>query len=170
MFPPFHFQYLRSGAPLEVFFFEDEDSLDDVQCKLFLGDGVSIQPTIDSTEFYFFDKLLLFHCTLISILPSNRSVTFFTQVCNKDFNIPSYNYDEGDCCAATCDKAQCGVGTMNKAFNTDISGDGFPMCEGKNWLYIIKINCRTKYVILYRKEKNSSICFFYPTSYLFILP
>jgi hypothetical protein len=29
---------------------------------------------------------------------------------------------------------------MKKAFNTDINGDGYPTCEGKNYLYIIKTN------------------------------
>ena len=27
---------------------------------------------------------------------------------------------------------------MKMAFDTDINGDGYPTCEGKNYLYIIK--------------------------------
>jgi hypothetical protein len=82
--------YSPSGTPLELFFFENEDGLDDVMCGSFLGDGI----------------------------------------CNRDFNTAEYEYDQGDCCAATCKYASCGLGTMSTIFGTDDTiGDGFPECE-----------------------------------------
>ena len=50
-------------------------------------------------------------------------------ICNSDFNQPEYGYDEGDCCAATCNAAHCGIGTMRTSFGINItSGDGYPHC------------------------------------------
>jgi len=82
--------YSSSGTPLELYFFDNEDSLDDPQCGSFLGDGK----------------------------------------CNDIFNIPAYEYDQGDCCAASCVGQDCGIETMKKVFNTTItSGSGYPSCE-----------------------------------------
>jgi hypothetical protein len=39
----FYFQYSRTGTPLEMYFFADEESLDVEECSSFLGDGVSTQ-------------------------------------------------------------------------------------------------------------------------------
>ena len=73
-----------------MYFFDDENSLDDEQCSSFLGDGI----------------------------------------CNLAFNIPDYEYDQGDCCAAICDDLHCGVGTMTEVFDTKVnSGNGFPYCK-----------------------------------------
>ena len=41
----FRFQYSRTGTPLDMYFFDDEGSLDAEQCSTFLGDGVSMQST-----------------------------------------------------------------------------------------------------------------------------
>jgi len=82
--------FSKSGTPLEVYFFEEEDTLDDKQCSAFLGDGI----------------------------------------CNTNFNVDDYNYDSGDCCAATCDELKCGTGTMKKAFDTDVANAyGYPECK-----------------------------------------
>mmetsp|Transcript_5067 Transcript_5067/g.9753 ORF Transcript_5067/g.9753 Transcript_5067/m.9753 type:complete len:901 (-) Transcript_5067:222-2924(-) len=79
-----------SGTPLELYFFQDEDILNEEQCDSFLGDGI----------------------------------------CNTNLNTPDYDFDSGDCCAVTCDEADCGLSTMKKAFDTDIgSGDGYPNCK-----------------------------------------
>ena len=58
-------------------------------------------------------------------------------ICNDDFNIPDYEFDQGDCCAATCNDLICGVGTMKEVFDTDvISGDGYPNCRNPDMVPI----------------------------------
>ena len=58
-------------------------------------------------------------------------------ICNEDFNILDYEFDQGDCCAATCDDLICGVGTMTEVFGTDvISGDGYPNCRNPDMVPI----------------------------------
>ena len=58
-------------------------------------------------------------------------------ICNDDFNVPDYEFDRGDCCAATCDDLICGVGTMKKVFDTDvISGDGYSNCRNPDMVPI----------------------------------
>jgi len=50
--------------------------------------------------------------------------------CNPFFNVPEYDFDQGDCCAETCNYLHCGTGTLNRAFNTPIlTGDGYPYCQ-----------------------------------------
>mmetsp|Transcript_63806 Transcript_63806/g.71312 ORF Transcript_63806/g.71312 Transcript_63806/m.71312 type:complete len:1086 (-) Transcript_63806:338-3595(-) len=51
-------------------------------------------------------------------------------VCNDLFNIPSYLFDEGDCCSSTCDGSfSCGIGEVTNAFETIVTGgDGYPTC------------------------------------------
>jgi hypothetical protein len=49
--------------------------------------------------------------------------------CDPDFNTFDYQYDGGDCCAATCSGSNCGIGFIKNPFGTnDTSGDGFPNC------------------------------------------
>ncbi len=51
-------------------------------------------------------------------------------ICNSYFNIAEFDYDEGDCCVASCTDAFCGVGTLTEAFGTkNISGSGYPSCK-----------------------------------------
>eukprot|EP00526_Cylindrotheca_closterium_P003145 CAMPEP_0113652330 /NCGR_PEP_ID=MMETSP0017_2-20120614/27944_1 /TAXON_ID=2856 /ORGANISM="Cylindrotheca closterium" /LENGTH=1480 /DNA_ID=CAMNT_0000565161 /DNA_START=102 /DNA_END=4541 /DNA_ORIENTATION=- /assembly_acc=CAM_ASM_000147 len=52
-------------------------------------------------------------------------------VCNPFFNTAPDEYDGGDCCVATCSKANCGVGEMNFAFGQSLqrNGTGFPNCN-----------------------------------------
>lgn len=90
--------YSPSGTPLELYFFEDEDSLNAEVCASFLGDGI----------------------------------------CNKIFNTAEYDFDQGDCCAATCDHAQCGMGTLTESFGTNLTkvGDGYPKCDDPEMKYI----------------------------------
>jgi hypothetical protein len=52
--------------------------------------------------------------------------------CDLVFNTFDYQYDGGDCCAATCSESNCGIGSLKNAFgsnNNNISGDGFPNCR-----------------------------------------
>jgi len=51
--------------------------------------------------------------------------------CNPFFNTAPDRYDGGDCCVATCSKANCGVGGMDFAFDQSLSrnGTGFPYCK-----------------------------------------
>jgi hypothetical protein len=51
-------------------------------------------------------------------------------ICDMEFNVPGYQHDSGDCCAATCTKLNCGGGGLTSAFgNFDFSGDWFPHCN-----------------------------------------
>ena len=51
-------------------------------------------------------------------------------ICDKDFNKPSYHYDNGDCCAATCTVPNCEIGGLLDAFgSTNTSGDGYSNCK-----------------------------------------
>jgi hypothetical protein len=50
--------------------------------------------------------------------------------CDSFFNIVDYQYDEGDCCAATCNGLNCGRGNLVEAFETPVpTGDGYPRCQ-----------------------------------------
>jgi hypothetical protein len=50
--------------------------------------------------------------------------------CDPFFNIFDHNYDEGDCCVASCDGLNCGRGTMTKVFNRNVTaGNGYPLCD-----------------------------------------
>eukprot|EP00531_Pseudo-nitzschia_arenysensis_P016925 CAMPEP_0116121006 /NCGR_PEP_ID=MMETSP0329-20121206/3473_1 /TAXON_ID=697910 /ORGANISM="Pseudo-nitzschia arenysensis, Strain B593" /LENGTH=1333 /DNA_ID=CAMNT_0003614803 /DNA_START=191 /DNA_END=4192 /DNA_ORIENTATION=+ len=50
--------------------------------------------------------------------------------CDPFFNKPGYQYDGGDCCAATCTKPACGRGGLTSVFgDRNISGDGFATCN-----------------------------------------
>jgi hypothetical protein len=50
--------------------------------------------------------------------------------CDSVFNNFDYQYDGGDCCAATCSGSNCGTGSLKNAFGiTNMSGDGFPNCK-----------------------------------------
>jgi hypothetical protein len=41
-----------------------------------------------------------------------------------------YQYDEGDCCAATCNGLNCGRGNLVEVFETPVpTGDGYPRCQ-----------------------------------------
>lgn len=49
--------------------------------------------------------------------------------CDTVFNIFDHNFDEGDCCAATCEGLNCGVGTLTTVFENNVtSGNGYPNC------------------------------------------
>ena len=48
--------------------------------------------------------------------------------CDEFFNTLGYQYDGGDCCAATCQKSNCGVLGVTTAFGSNHSGNGFPNC------------------------------------------
>jgi hypothetical protein len=51
--------------------------------------------------------------------------------CDLSFNSFDYQYDGGDCCAATCSGSSCGIGSLKNAFGATYnitSGDGFPNC------------------------------------------
>jgi len=50
--------------------------------------------------------------------------------CNVDFNTADFEYDGGDCCAATCNQPICGLGVLKQAFETTLNadGDGYQNC------------------------------------------
>ena len=49
--------------------------------------------------------------------------------CDEKFNQYAYAFDEGDCCVATCDALNCGVGALTEAFKNNVtSGNGYPYC------------------------------------------
>ena len=86
-------------------------------------------------ELYFFDNF--------SSLSNEQCGSYLGDgICNSHFNDAEYDYDEGDCCAATCDETQCGIGTLTYVFGTNItSGNGYPNCLDKTMQSItIRIN------------------------------
>jgi hypothetical protein len=59
--------------------------------------------------------------------------------CGPVFNSFDYQFDGGDCCAATCSRSNCGIGSLKNAFgatNNISSGDGFPNCEDPDMVSI----------------------------------
>jgi len=61
-------------------------------------------------------------------------------ICDPAFNNFDYEYDGGDCCAATCTKPNCGIGALTNAFGVDTSenhNDGFPSCEDPDMVNLI---------------------------------
>ena len=51
-------------------------------------------------------------------------------ICDPVFNELGYDYDGGDCCAATCTKSNCGRGGLSSVFgNSADSGDGYENCD-----------------------------------------
>mmetsp|Transcript_13568 Transcript_13568/g.38164 ORF Transcript_13568/g.38164 Transcript_13568/m.38164 type:complete len:1360 (-) Transcript_13568:377-4456(-) len=50
--------------------------------------------------------------------------------CDPFFNTYQYQYDGGDCCAATCSHPRCGIGAMAEVFGTvGTNSKGFPLCK-----------------------------------------
>jgi len=57
--------------------------------------------------------------------------------CDADLNNFFYQYDGGDCCAATCTQPGCGRGNVDKAFEVEISsGIGYPDCKNPSMVSI----------------------------------
>eukprot|EP00531_Pseudo-nitzschia_arenysensis_P000632 CAMPEP_0116129926 /NCGR_PEP_ID=MMETSP0329-20121206/8184_1 /TAXON_ID=697910 /ORGANISM="Pseudo-nitzschia arenysensis, Strain B593" /LENGTH=1066 /DNA_ID=CAMNT_0003624225 /DNA_START=259 /DNA_END=3456 /DNA_ORIENTATION=+ len=51
-------------------------------------------------------------------------------ICNEPFNDPGYEFDYGDCCAASCTASHCGAGLTNAFGATNITDSiGFPTCK-----------------------------------------
>ena len=50
-------------------------------------------------------------------------------ICDSSFNNLDYQFDEGDCCVATCTQPSCGFEGLASVFgNANISGDGYSNC------------------------------------------
>jgi len=71
-------------------------------------------------------------------------------VCDTYFNTPQYDYDGGDCCAATCvnneNRKACGNRMIDFAFgqNLSITGNGFPNCADQSMMPVsIYLNSTT---------------------------
>eukprot|EP00531_Pseudo-nitzschia_arenysensis_P000704 CAMPEP_0116123948 /NCGR_PEP_ID=MMETSP0329-20121206/5021_1 /TAXON_ID=697910 /ORGANISM="Pseudo-nitzschia arenysensis, Strain B593" /LENGTH=968 /DNA_ID=CAMNT_0003617899 /DNA_START=197 /DNA_END=3101 /DNA_ORIENTATION=+ len=51
-------------------------------------------------------------------------------ICDEDLNTANFEYDGGDCCAATCEGPRCGKKVLESAFGkTNPSVAGFPNCK-----------------------------------------
>jgi len=63
-------------------------------------------------------------------------------ICDQPFNTPGYQYDNGDCCAATCTEIRCGIKGYTSIFgNKNISANGYPHCQNPQMLPItIRLN------------------------------
>ena len=63
-------------------------------------------------------------------------------ICHPEFNVQEYNWDEGNCCAATCRRANCGMGIKREAFGISVtSAGGYPHCDDPVMTAItIKVN------------------------------
>ncbi len=53
------------------------------------------------------------------------SMTLGDGKCDDEFNKPGFQYDEGDCCAATCVGTQCGRNGINEVFGIEMYATGF---------------------------------------------
>ena len=71
--------------------------------------------------FFTFENGEKFHCD--KILGDGR--------CDTELNKKIYQYDNGDCCAATCTHRDCSKTGTIKAFGKDVEGIGFPNCTGE---------------------------------------
>ena len=49
-------------------------------------------------------------------------------LCDPAFNNLNYQYDGGDCCAATCTQPTCGKNNITTGFGINSTGDGYPTC------------------------------------------
>ena len=58
-------------------------------------------------------------------------------MCDQPFNTPGYQYDNGDCCAATCTGETCGTGGYTGIFgDMTVSGNGYPHCKNPQMMPI----------------------------------
>jgi hypothetical protein len=75
--------------------------------------------------------------------------------CNLDFNNFYYQYDGGDCCAATCNQPDnCGKNaTVFGIESIESLGDGYPNCEAEGMVSII---IRLDKIILKTDQAQSS--------------
>jgi len=63
--------------------------------------------------------------------------------CDEVLNTAEFNYDGGDCCAATCRGPFCGLDTLDRAFGTELveAGDGYRYCSNPDMVNVyIKVN------------------------------
>ena len=71
----FQFQYSRTGTPLQLYFFDDEESLDADQCSSFLGDGVSTQSHTKEWQYGVLHlKIISLHNLTQSFLPFRYAI------------------------------------------------------------------------------------------------
>jgi len=90
-----------------------------------------VSPSNTPLDLYFFDggseTELYDHCR--SFLGDG--------VCDEYLNRFGYQYDGGDCCAATCTQSKCGNGDVSNPFgDSSVSADGFPSCIDSSMLPI----------------------------------
>jgi len=80
-------------------------------------------------------------------------------ICDDVLNTEDFNWDEGDCCAATCNAAECGFNSLSKAFNTplNIPGNGYQKCVDPQ-MVSIKILLTTENVDEYQSYFISLDC------------
>ncbi|OEU11409.1 hypothetical protein FRACYDRAFT_245926 [Fragilariopsis cylindrus CCMP1102] len=80
-------------------------------------------------DVYFIEDNDKLHATCPSFIDDGK--------CDLVLNAFDYQYDGGDCCAATCSGSSCGNGLFKNAFGTNITmGDGFPNCTDPNMVPI----------------------------------
>jgi cell division protein FtsB len=57
--------------------------------------------------------------------------------CDQEFNTLDFNYDGGDCCAATCTQSNCGIGGLASVFgSSEFTEVAFPYCVNPEMLPI----------------------------------
>lgn len=94
-------------------------------------------PTGTPLELYFFDDTK-------NELSDEECKSFLGDgECDDAFNILDHNYDEGDCCAPTCESLNCGIkNSIENVFNNNVtSGNGYDRCKDSRMKPItIKLN------------------------------
>ena len=73
-------------------------------------------------------------------------------ICDDSFNYQEHDFDQGDCCAATCNGLDCGILQSKTAFETDaMNVIGYPRCTDPSMKPItILLNG------VYHKEQNGN--------------
>ena len=66
-------------------------------------------------------------------------------ICDDDLNTPKFQYDGGDCCAATCKGPRCGKKVLPSAFGTEANATvaGFPNCRDPEMMRRMTVQLRS---------------------------
>ena len=86
----------------------------------------------------------------------DKCSSFDDGICDDFFNKFEFQYDDGDCCAATCTQSHCGKGALDNSlfFDTNItSGDGFPTCIDRS---MVPVTIRLDQVIISSDQNDTS--------------
>jgi len=99
-------------------------------------------------DLYFFDD----ETKLTQLKEKQCGLSLGDGTCDPPFNKRSYQYDDGDCCAATCTGLKCGTEDLANIFGNDSSPAqvGFPNCKDP---VMVPITIQFDHIVSSRNEK-----------------